>query len=227
MDYTDKEYCLEVWGDYGCFTRPEYKAERCSYDVITPSAARAIFEAIFWKPAIRWEVTKIEVLNEIQFINIKKHELTSKVTKPKPIYIDDKIRTLRNNHILYDLRYRIWAKQIFIPVKDRLKNNMDMVTKNENPAKYNAIFERRASAGQCFKRPYFGKNEYPVDFRLVDVENEELQQPIQLSQDFETMMYDFDYSSDSKKPIPMFFHAIMNEGVIEVPSLNTIKEIVK
>ncbi|MBP7857350.1 MAG: type I-C CRISPR-associated protein Cas5, partial [Prevotella sp.] len=75
MEHYDKEFCLEVWGDYACFTRPELKVERVSYDVMTPSAARAIFEAIFWKPAIRWEVTRIEVLNPIRWFSIKRNEV--------------------------------------------------------------------------------------------------------------------------------------------------------
>ena len=92
MEYTDKEYCLEVWGDWACFTRPELKVERVSYDVITPSATRAIFEAILWKPAIRWQVTKIEVLNPIRWANIRRNEVgaVDSVSKMSQIYIEDK-----------------------------------------------------------------------------------------------------------------------------------------
>lgn len=89
MEYTDKEFCLEVWSDMACFTRPELKVERVSYDVITPSAARAIFEAIFWKPAIRWQITKIEVLNPIKWTSIRRNEVGAVASK-KPIYIEEK-----------------------------------------------------------------------------------------------------------------------------------------
>ncbi len=89
MDHQFKEYCLEVWGDYACFTRPEFKVERVSYDIITPSAARAIFEAIFWKPAIRWEITKIEVLNPIKWVNIRRNEVGAVASK-NPIFIEEK-----------------------------------------------------------------------------------------------------------------------------------------
>lgn len=117
MEYTDKEYCLEVWGDWACFTRPELKVERVSYDVITPSATRAIFEAILWKPAIRWQVTKIEVLNPIRWANIRRNEVgaVASVSKMSPIYIEDK-RQQKNTLLLQDVRYRLYAKLVYIPV---------------------------------------------------------------------------------------------------------------
>ena len=107
MEYYDKEFCLEVWGDIACFTRPELKVERVSYDVITPSAARAIFEAIFWKPAIRWQVTKIEVLNPIRWVSVRRNEVGAVASKTmESIYIEDK-RQQKNSLMLRDVRYRI------------------------------------------------------------------------------------------------------------------------
>jgi len=98
MEYYDKEYCLEVWGELACFTRPEFKVERVSYDVITPSAARAIFEAIFWKPAIRWEVTRIEVLAPIRTASIRRNEVGATAnTRKRQIYIEDN-RQQKNCH---------------------------------------------------------------------------------------------------------------------------------
>lgn len=120
MEYTDKEYCLEVWGDWACFTRPELKVERVSYDVITPSAARAIFEAILFKRyAMRWQVTKIEVLRPIKWATIRRNEVGAVASK-SPIIIEDK-RQQKNTLLLLDVRYRIYAKLVFIPVKDRPK----------------------------------------------------------------------------------------------------------
>ena len=124
MEYTDKEYCLEVWGDWACFTRPELKVERVSYDVITPSAARAIFEAILFKRyAMRWQITKIEVFRPIKWATIRRNEVGAVVNSSmKPIYIDDgKTRQQKNTLLLLDVRYRIYAKLVFIPVKDRPK----------------------------------------------------------------------------------------------------------
>ena len=102
MEYHDKEFCLEVWGPYACFTRPELKVERVSYDVITPSAARAIFESIFWKPAVKWQVTKIEVLNPIKWINIRRNEVGA-VASRNPIFIEDK-RQQKNSLMLKRLK---------------------------------------------------------------------------------------------------------------------------
>lgn len=123
MEYHDKEYCLEVWGDLACFTRPEFKVERVSYEVITPSAARAIFEAIFWKPAIRWEVTRIEVLAPIRTASIRRNEVgaTANVRK-RQIYIEDS-RQQKSAIMLRDVRYRIYARQVFIPVDKRKTND--------------------------------------------------------------------------------------------------------
>ena len=142
MEYFDKEFCLEVWGAYACFTRPELKVERVSYDVMTPSAARAIFESIFWKPAIRWQVTKIEVLNPIKWCNIRRNEVGAVASK-NPIYIEDK-RQQKNSLLLQDVRYRIWAKLEFIPQWKRKESKnplidgeeVELLRKDENPGKY-------------------------------------------------------------------------------------------
>lgn len=111
MEYTDKEYCLEVWGDYACFTRPELKVERVSYDVITPSAARAIFEAVLFKKyAMRWQVTKIEVLSPIKWVSVRRNEVGATASIKSPgIYIEDK-RQQKNSLFLKEVRYRIWGK---------------------------------------------------------------------------------------------------------------------
>lgn len=150
MEYTDKEYCLEVWGDMACFTRPEFKVERVSYDIITPSAARAIFEAILFKRyAMRWQVTKIEVLNPIKWTSIRRNEVGA-VANKNPIIIEDK-RQQKNTLALHDVRYRIWAKLMFIPVKDRPKEAFAKHKPggDENPMKYYQMFERRASQGSA------------------------------------------------------------------------------
>lgn len=242
MEYFDKEFCLEVWGPMACFTRPELKVERMSYDVITPSAARAIFEAIFWKPAIHWQVTKIEVLNPIKWISVRRNEVGAVASK-NPIFIEDK-RQQKNTLLLKDVRYRIWAKLCFIPMRERIKGDKkiyqkwydedveqyvassnplvdkeesDLIRKDENPGKYNAMFERRASKGQCFNQPYLGTREFSASFRLVNPESEVLDFPITESRDLGIMLYDMDFKSDLKNPPAMFYRARMDNGVIIVP----------
>ena len=227
MEFTDKEFCLEVWGPMACFTRPELKVERVSYDVITPSAARAIFEAIFWKPAIRWQITKIEVLNPIKWTSVRRNEVGAVASK-NPIFIEDK-RQQKNTLCLKDVRYRIFAKLVFIPKwkRDESKNphidteEVDLLRKDENPAKYNAMFERRASKGQCFNQPYLGTRECSCSFRLVNPETEELDAPISENRDFGIMLYDMDFEQNLKNPPAMFYRAQMENGVINVPPKNS------
>jgi CRISPR-associated protein Cas5d len=229
MEFTDKEFCLEVCGPMACFTRPELKVERVSYDVITPSAARAIFEAIFWKPAIHWQVTKIEVLNPIKWTSVRRNEVGAVASK-NPIYIDEvkevngKLKLInrqqKNSLLLKDVRYRIWAKLEFIHQRKRTKqsNLFDEEHHDENPGKYNAMFERRASKGQCFNQPYLGTRECVASFRLVNPVTDELAAPINENRDLGIMLYDMDFEQDLKNPPAMFYRAKMENGVIIVPS---------
>lgn len=222
MDYTDKEYCLEVWGDWACFTRPELKVERVSYDVITPSAARAIFEAIFWKPAIHWQVTKIEVLNPIKWTTIRRNEIGAVASK-SPIFIEDK-RQQKNSLLLKDVRYRIWAKLKFIPqwkrkeTKNPLIDNeeQEFLRKDENPMKYYQMFERRVSKGQCFTQPYLGCREFVANWKYID-DTEQLASHLEEDRDFGIMLYDMDFEGNLEKPDAMFYRARMEQGVIIVP----------
>ena len=225
MEYTDKEYCLEVWGDYACFTRPELKVERVSYDVITPSAARAIFEAILFKKyAMRWQVTKIEVLKPIKWTSVRRNEVGATAsTKNASIYIEDK-RQQKNSLLLKDVKYRIWAKLVFIPVNERPKEAFakHKPGADENPMKYYQMFERRASQGQCFTQPYLGTREFSASFRLVDPD--ELCPALSAEQggnrDLGIMLYDMDFSNP-KDIQAMFYRAEMKEGVIIVPPVNS------
>ncbi len=221
MEHYDKQFCLEVWGDFACFTRPEFKVERVTYDVITPSAARAIFEAIFWKPAIKWIINRIEVLAPIQTMNIRRNEVGATAGKTS-IYIEQ-ARQQRNAIILRDVHYRIWATLKFIPVNERpveVRSKDKKELAEENPGKYNAMFERRASKGQCFNQPYLGCREFSAYFRLVQPD-ESLTPPINESKDLQYMLYDMDFESSQSNPNPIFFHAQMENGVIEVPAPNS------
>ena len=224
MIYTDKEFCLEVWGPIACFTRPELKVERVSYDVITPSAARAIFEAIFWKPAIHWQVTKIEVLAPIKWTSIRRNEVGAVASK-NPIFIEDK-RQQKNSLMLRDVRYRIHAKLEFIPLRERKYQSNAEEHPDENPAKYYSMFERRASKGQCFTQPYLGTRECSASFKLVDPEKEVLDAPISESRDLGIMLYDMDFDANLKNPPAMFYRAKMENGVIIVPPKDS-KEVLR
>ncbi|QDR82298.1 type I-C CRISPR-associated protein Cas5c [Sporomusa termitida] len=230
-------WCLEVWGDYACFTRPEMKVERVSYDVMTPSAARAIFEAILWKPAIKWNVTRIEVLNPIRWISVRRNEVGGIVTNPTArqmagesseplgIFIEEK-RQQRAGLFLRDVRYRIHGYFEFTPPEKRKANNLllsevwaddqenaEIVRLDEIEAKYAAMFERRAKKGQCFHRPYLGCREFACDFRLVD-EDLEPAKLINETRDLGYMLYDMDFERNIKSPPPLFFRAEIKDGGI-------------
>ncbi|CAM5519220.1 type I-C CRISPR-associated protein Cas5c [Rhodanobacter lindaniclasticus] len=160
-----KTYCMELSGPYACFTRPEMKVERVSYDVMTPSAARACFKAILWKPAIRWHVRRIEVLNPIRWINLRRNEVASVVSTRNVetamktgkgdlgLYIEDD-RQQRAGLFLRDVAYRVHADLEFLNERDPAANS----------AKYEQMFERRASKGQCVNQPYLGCREFAAAF---------------------------------------------------------------
>lgn len=199
-----KGFCLEVSGDYACFTRPEMKVERVSYDVITPSAARGIFTAIFWKPAIRWRITRIEVLNPIRWTTVRRNEVSA-VASPRSdgIFVEE-ARQQRAGLILRDVRYRLWGE-------------FDVVVEGDDPAKYAAMFDRRATKGQYFMHPYLGCREFSCkEITLVRGVGSESVKPISETRDLGFMLYDMDYS-DPKDIKPMFFRPKMVDGVIDVP----------
>ena len=229
MDHFNKVFCLEVSGDYACFTRPEMKVERVSYDVPTPSAARAIFEAVFWKPAIRWRVNKIEVLKPIRWTSVRRNEVGSVMSdRSDGLYIEE-VRQQRAGLFLRDVTYRLHAELEFIPLDKRKKTPNPMPewlvesverkdlsdVGNENPGKYNAMFERRARKGQCFNQPYLGSREFSCSFKLIE-NAADLQLAIEETRDLGFMLYDLDFSNpDDIKPA--FFRARLDKGVVHVP----------
>ena len=229
-------WCLEVWGEYACFTRPEMKVERVSYDVITPSAARAIFESILWKPAMRWNITKIEVLNPIKWISVRRNEVGKVVPAPTAkqmagvlgtpmgIFIEDE-RQQRAGLFLRDVRYRIYGYFEFVKPEHRKESPLQLevwadeqehteTSSDETEAKYAAMFERRAKKGQCFHRPYLGCREFACDFKLIRNPAEEQVMPINETRDLGFMLYDMDFDRDEQEPSPMFFRAQLNKGVV-------------
>lgn len=217
-EYYDKEYGLEIWGDYACFTRPELKVERVSYDVITPSAARNFFQAIFWKPAIEWQITRIEVINPIRWISIRRNEVGAVGAgnaNARPIIATEK-RQQKNTLMLRDVRYRIYAKMVYIPPQKRKNEKSRKAGPDENPKKYQEMFERRAGNGQFFTSPYLGTRECSAFFRLLDDREKGGNDLLRETRDFGLMLYDMDFSNPDNIR-PMFYFAKMNDGIIDVP----------
>ncbi len=212
-----KTYCLELTGDFACFTRPEMKVERVSYDVITPSAARACFEAVLWKPAIRWHIHKIEILKPIRWINLRRNEVASVVSTRNVetamkngtgilgINIEDD-RQQRAGLFLRDVAYRVHAELEFLSDRDL----------GATVNKYYEMFERRASRGQCVNQPYLGCREFAAHFRLVADPAAE-PPPIDETRDLGFMLYDLDFTHPAD-PAPRFFRVRLERGVVNVPA---------
>lgn len=204
---------LKVWGDYACFTRPEMKAERVSYDVMTPSAARGILEAVYWKPAIRWQVKRIKVLNPIRFDTLRRNEVSEKMSpdairsamrnpaKPVQLFADE-ARQQRAALLLRDVAYVIEASFEFTGNEDR------------NTAKHKEMFERRAAKGQCFHRPYLGCREFAAGFAPLEGPVPASHPSLEGERDLGFMLHDIDFANDMT---PRFFRAVMRDGVIDVP----------
>lgn len=225
MEHHEKQFCLEVRGEFACFTRPEMKVERVSYDIITPSAARGLFEAIFWKPAIRWQVRKVEVLNPIQWASVRRNEVGAIMSGKDGLFVEDN-RQQRAGLILKDVAYRLHADMVYIPPRDRKEaapptpesltdqEEHRQLGSDENPGKYHAIFERRVRKGQCFNYPYLGCREFSVaSFRLA---GDDIPAPIDESRDLGFMLYDLDFEAEGG-PAPAFFRARLEKGVVLVP----------
>lgn len=208
---------LMVWGDYGCFTRPEMKVERVSYDVMTPSAACGILDAIHWKPAIRWVIDKIHVLNEIRFDNVRRNEVASKMgvgnikkaMKGGEVelcqYVNED-RQQRATLLLRDVAYVIEAHF----------EMTDQAGLEDNPKKHYNIFLRRARQGQCYQQPFLGCREFSAAFRFIEDTEPLPHSQYQGEKDLGWMLWGIDYVDNMT---PRFFRAIMKDGIIEVPRM--------
>ncbi len=206
---------LHIWGDHACFTRPEMKVERVSYDVITPSAARGILEAIHWKPAIAWVVDRIHVLKPVRFETIRRNEVGSKIPAGK-VKTAMNANSLEGLHLVVDEDRQQRAMLALRDVAYGIEAHFEMTPKaglQDNPAKHLEMFSRRAATGQCFHRPCMGVREFPAHFELVeDFPPTRLPEGAR-DRDLGWMLYDIDYGRDRT---PQFFRAEMRDGVIDL-----------
>lgn len=202
---------LRIWGDYACFTRPEMKAERVSYDVMTPSAARGILEAIHWKPALVWRVDYIHVMKPIRFDSVRRNEVAKKISAQNIKKAMSGREIDLHQYAAEDRQQR--AALVLRDVEYIIEAHFEMTDKagdSDNPGKHCDIFRRRAKAGQCHMRPYFGCREFPVHFELL--EGEIPQSSLTGKQDLGWMLWDIDFTNDMQ---PIFFRPTMNNGVID------------
>ena len=214
---------VNVWGDYALFSRPELKVERYSYDIITPSAARGILEAIYWHPGMRWIIDKIYVKNPIQFTSVRRNEVKSKILASnvlqayngadKTLYISTK----------EDIVQR--ASQLLCNVSYTIEAHFEMTEKanaSDNPGKFKDIIMRRLRKGECFHAPYFGCREFPVNFALCEEEEIRTAYDVVEEKDLGIMLFDMDYS-DPENIKPMFFRAVMRQGVVDLRDCEVLR----
>lgn len=210
---------LHCWGDWALFTRPEMKVERVSYDAMTPSAARGVLEAVYWKPEIRWVVDSITVLRPIQFTSVRRNEVKDKISAASAAKVmkagtgelgmtasDGDVRQQRAALLLREVGYVIEA-------------HFDIVSGPENAAKHLDQFNRRARRGACFTRPYLGCREFAAHFSLLEADSAapEPDEALRGERDLGWMLHDIDFGTNDRQA--RFFRAHMRDGVIAVPSL--------
>lgn len=211
---------LKVWGEHACFTRPEMKVERVSYDVMTPSAARGILEALHWKPAIRWVIDEVHVLAPIRFQSIRRNEIGSKIPAGKvktamnrgavgrlQLLVDED-RRQRAATVLVKPAYVIAAHFVLTPRADE----------TDNEGKHLDTFNRRAAKGQCFHQPCLGTREFAASFELIEA-GTAMPQAIPETRDLGFMLWDIDHQAKGKPS--MFFHARLVNGVLKIPAPNS------
>lgn len=209
---------VEVWGDYACFSRPEMKVERVSYDVMTPSAARGLLEAIYWHPGLTWVIDRIHVCSPIRFTNIRRNEVKDTISLKKAETI------LKNGGDFYlstseSIQQR--AAMVLRDVHYVIEAHFQMTVKaspSDNPGKFRDIMRRRLEKGQFYHQPYFGVREFPANFRpcqTIPPCPESLYGEVDLG----WMLLDLDYQ-DPQNITPKFFRAVLRDGVLEVPSMD-------
>jgi len=210
-----------VSGDHACFTRPEMKVERLSYDVMTPSAARGILEAIHWKPAIRWIVEEIHVLEPIRFQSIRRNEVGTKVPVAA-VRKAAKTGDLAGLHLIVEDNRQQRAATVLSKVAYVIAARVELTAKagaDDNPGKHLDVFSRRARKGQCFHQPCLGSREFPARFELIEPDAP-LPKAIGETRDLGFMLYDIDHAGDHSS---LFFRARLDGGVMKVPPPNSLE----
>lgn len=210
---------MEVWGPMACFTRPEMKTERVSYDVPTPSAARGMIESIYYHPGLKWTIDRIWVLKPIQFMNLRRNEVSSKISASN---VMQEANGGKQSCIVTTQDIQQRAAMMLKDVRYVIEAHFDMTDKanaSDNPGKFQDIVKRRLRKGACYAAPYLGTRECTAHFRLWEggaIEG------IDETRDLGYMLYDMDYS-DPEHIQPMFFHAKMEHGCIDLRGCEVIK----
>ncbi|MBH1974151.1 MAG: type I-C CRISPR-associated protein Cas5 [Rhodobacteraceae bacterium] len=221
---------LQVWGQHGLFTRPEMKVERVSYDVITPSAARGILEAIHWKPAIVWRIDRIHVLNPIRFQSIRRNEVGHKAPAGKIKQAMNR-GDLEGLQLLVDEDRQQRASTVLVEPRYVIEAHFDLTAKagaEDSEGKHLDIFNRRAARGQCFHQPCLGTREFAAHFELIppdapppdrDEATRTAEHGFGTPRDLGFMLWDIDHAAAGRPSL--FFRASLRDGVMEVPAADS------
>ena len=207
---------VKVWGDHACFTRPEMKVERVSYDVITPSACRGILEAIYWKPEIKWIIDKIHVLKPVKYQNIRRNELSEIISSRNASTV---MRGGNSDlHLIIEDNRQQRASLVLKDVEYIIEAHFDINNKEDkNTAKHKEIFERRAKKGQCFMQPYLGVRDFSAFFEYINPDMPFPESPIKGEKDLGWMLYDIDFKNNMQA---IFFRARMRDGIVDLTELS-------
>ena len=211
---------LEVWGDYALFTRPELKVERVSYDVMTPSAARGLMEAVYWHPGMRWSVDRIHVCSPIRFTNLRRNEVKATVSARSARTVME--RGTGDLYLCTPENIQQRASMLLRDVHYVIEAHFDMTDRaapGDNPGKFQDIIKRRVRKGQFYHQPYFGCREFPVNFKLCE-QIPDCPESLKGERDLGWMLWDMDYT-DPENIQPMFFRAVLRDGVLDVPTLES------
>ena len=203
---------IEVWGEYGCFTRPELKTERVSYDMITPSAARGLVQAIYWHPGMKYHIDRIYLLSPIQFTNIRRNEIRSTLLSSSALTAAKGKAALPTLYTAAEIQQR--AALILKKPHYVIECHFTLTSKaapGDNPGKFQDILRRRLKKGQCYHTPCFGCREFPARFREW---TDETIPALDITQELGFMLYDLDYS-DPQNIHPQFFRARLEHGVMD------------
>ena len=214
---------VKVWGDYALFTRPEMKVERCTYDIMTPSAARGILEAIYWHPGLRWVIDRIYVMKPVRFTTIRRNEVKSKVLAgnalqayngaKKDLSVSSKDDIVQRASLL--LRNVEYVIDAHFEMTDRANDT-------DNPGKFKDIIMRRLRQGKCYHHPYLGCREFPANFCPYEEEEIHTAYGSEEEKDLGFMLHDLDYS-DPEHIEPMFFRAVLHKGVLDLTDCEVVR----
>lgn len=209
---------VEVWGDYACFTRPEMKTERVSYDVMTPSAARGLLESIYWHPGLRWVIECIHVCSPIRFTNIRRNEVKDVISARAVKSVMEKGNGIDELYLATTESIQQRAAMVLKDVHYVIDAHFDMTDKaapGDNPGKFQDIIKRRLERGQCYSMPYFGTREFAAHFARC-TELPPCPEELLGERDLGWMLWDMDYT-DPQDIKPKFFRAKLVDGAMDVP----------